>query len=145
MKPKRILIIEDELPMAMTLCSVLLHPMSGGHQVDICPLADIALKRLRYEQFDLIVTDLRMPGRSGLELISQVRQTNSRTRFILITGFGSPEIEDQVRGLGAVYLPKPFSLQEFVAITQRLLSGNEEQAEWEQETSAEEKQPEVTR
>jgi len=126
MQAKRILIIEDELPMAMTLCSALLHPMSGGYQVDVCPLADVAMKRLRYEQFDLIVTDLRMPGNSGLELIRHVRQTDSRTRMMLITGFGSPEIEQQVQGMGAVYLPKPFSLQEFVAIAQRLLSEDKE-------------------
>jgi DNA-binding response OmpR family regulator len=129
MQAKRVLIIEDELPMAMTLCSALLHPMGGGHQVEVCPLADVAIKRLRYEQFDLIVTDLRMPGKSGLELIRHVRQSNSSTRMILITGFGSPEIEKQVLGLGAVYLTKPFSLQEFVAITQRLLSEDTEQDE----------------
>jgi len=129
MQTKRILIIEDELPMAMTLCSALLHPLAGGHQVEVCPLADVAMKRLRYEQFDLIVTDLRMPGKNGLELIRHVRQSDSRTRMILITGFGSPEIEKQVCGLGAVYLTKPFSLHEFVALTQRLLSEDGEKDE----------------
>jgi DNA-binding response OmpR family regulator len=129
MQGKKILIIEDELPMAMTLCSALLHPMAGGHQVEVCPLADVALKRLRYERFDLIVTDLRMPGKNGLELIRHVRQSDSQTRMILITGFGSPEIEQQADGLDAVYLTKPFSLHEFVALTQHLLGQDGEKGE----------------
>ena len=123
MEQKRILIVEDELQITMTLCRALVHPMGGGHQVEVCPLADVALKRLRYEQFDLIVTDLRMPGISGLELLRHIHQASPQTRMMLITGFGSPEIEKQVRNLGAVYLPKPFSLQEFIATAHHMLDG----------------------
>ncbi len=129
MEQKRILIVEDELQITMTLCRALVHPMGGGHQVEVCPLADVALKRLRCEQFDLIVTDLRMPGISGLELLRHVHQTSPQTHMMLITGFGSPEIEKQVRKLGAFYLPKPFSLQEFIATAHHILDGNREQYE----------------
>jgi two-component system response regulator (stage 0 sporulation protein F) len=125
MKQKRILIIEDELQIVMTLCQALVHPMAGKHQVEVCPLADVAMKRLQYEQFDLVVTDLRMPGMNGLELLRHVHQTSPQTRKMLITAFGSPELEDQVRRLGAVYLPKPFDLQEFVVAVQRALNEEE--------------------
>ena len=124
MEQKRILIVEDELQITMTLCRALVHPMGGGHQVEVCPLADVALKRLRYEQFDLIVTDLRMPGISGLELLRHVHQASPETHMMLITGFGSPEIEKQVRQLGAFYLPKPFSLQKFIATAHHILDGS---------------------
>lgn len=125
MEEKRILIIEDDLETAMTLCRILVDHTTEQYQVDVCPLADIALRRLRYEQYDLIVTDLRMPGMSGLELIRYVRQTSPQTHLMLITGFGSPQVEKQVRHLGATYLPKPFSLQEFMATIHCILSEEE--------------------
>jgi two-component system response regulator PilR (NtrC family) len=122
MKQKRILIVEDKLPNVMTLCRALLHPMAGEYQVEVCPLADIALKRLKYEEFDLIVTDLRMPGTSGLDLIRHVRQTRPQTHTMLITAFGSPELENETRRLGAAFLSKPFSLHEFIATVQGILN-----------------------
>ena len=122
MKQQRILIVEDELHNVMTLCQALLHPMAGDFHVEVCPLADIALKRLRYERFDLIVTDLRMPGTSGLELIRHVRQTSPGTRTMLMTAFGSPEIKDQAQLLGATYLRKPFGLQDFISAVHDVLA-----------------------
>jgi DNA-binding NtrC family response regulator len=122
MEQQRILIVEDELHNVMTLCQALLHPMAGGFHVEVCPLADIALKRLRYERFDLIITDLRMPGTSGLELIRHVRQTSPGTRTILITAFGAPEIEDQARLLGAAYLRKPFGLRDLISAVRDALA-----------------------
>lgn len=122
MEQQRILIVEDELHNVMTLCQALLHPMAGDFHVEVCPLADIALKRLRYERFDLIVTDQRMPGTSGLELIRHVRQTSPGTHTMLITAFGSPEIEDEVRLLGAAFLRKPFGLQDFISAVQDVLA-----------------------
>jgi DNA-binding response OmpR family regulator len=122
MEKQRILIVEDELHNVMTLCQALLHPMAGDFHVEVCPLADVALKRLRYERFDLIITDLRMPGTNGLELIRHVRQTSPGTRTMLITAFGSSEIEDQVRLLGAIYLRKPFGLQDFISAVQGVLA-----------------------
>jgi DNA-binding response OmpR family regulator len=136
MEGKRILIIEDELETAMTLCRVLVDDTSEPYQVDVCPLADIALRRLRYEQYDLIVTDLRMPGMSGLELIRFVRQTSPQTHLMLITGFGSPQVEKQVRRLGAAYLSKPFGLQEFMTAIHRILS-EEECGAWQDQESGE--------
>lgn len=85
-------------------------------------MADVALRRLQRDQFDLIVTDWRMLGTSGLELIRRVHQTSPGTRIMLVTAFGSPELENQVRGLGATYLPKPFGLHEFVAAVQGIFT-----------------------
>jgi two-component system response regulator (stage 0 sporulation protein F) len=122
MEQKRILIVEEKLHNVMTLCQALLHPVVGGFQVEVCPIADVALRRLQCGQFDLIITDLRTPGASGLELIRRVHQTSPGTRTMLITAFGSPEIEKQVRALGATYLPKPFALQDFVAAVQGIFT-----------------------
>jgi DNA-binding response OmpR family regulator len=56
--------------------------------------------------------------------------------MMLITGFGSPEIEKQVRQLGAFYLPKPFSLQEFIATAHHILDEESEHYEPVEQVSA---------
>ena len=128
MDQKRILIVEDKPHNVMALCRALLHPTVGGFQVEVCPMARVALKRLEREQFALFVTDFRLLGAGGLDLMRRVRQTSPRTRIMLITAFGSPELEDQVRGLGATYLLKPFAMQDFVAAVQNVFA-EEQQGE----------------
>jgi DNA-binding response OmpR family regulator len=123
MEKKRILIVEDEPRIALALCRALEFPGRGDYEVEISPIAETALTKLESGPFDLIVTDLRMPGMGGLEFIRHVRQTSPQTQTMLITAFGSPEIEELTQRLGATYLPKPFSLQEFVDTAERILSG----------------------
>ncbi len=111
----RVLVVEDEPRVAQTLCQVLALPEGGGNQVDSSSSGDAALERLRQEHYDLLITDLRMPGMSGLDLLEQVRRVSPATRSILITAFGSPEIERRAAELAvAAYLTKPFSLRQFV-------------------------------
>ncbi len=59
---------------------------------------------------DLIVSDVCMPGFSGLELLEDVRGAELHTPFILMTAFGSDEVREAARALGAGYLEKPFRL-----------------------------------
>jgi DNA-binding NtrC family response regulator len=114
MQPKRILIVEDEPRIALALCRALEFPPSNDRRVEISPVAETALSKLRSEAYDLIITDLRMPGMSGAEFLRQVNDLCPDTPTMLITGFGSPEVEDLARRLGAVYMAKPFSLHRFV-------------------------------
>lgn len=132
MSHKRILIVEDEQRVALALGRALQHPRSGGYQVEFSPSADQAVERLEQckaeqEHFDLVITDLRMPGkRGGMDLIKYVRQTCPGTRTILITAFGSTEVEAQTQQLAAAYLRKPFTLQDFVSTVQGILTQKEE-------------------
>ncbi len=115
MTQARVLVVEDEPRVAQTLCQVLALPEGGGNYVESCDSGDAALQRLREAHFDLLVTDLRMPGMTGLELLEQLRQISPTTRTILVTAFGSPEIERRAAQLAvAAYLTKPFSLRQFV-------------------------------
>jgi CheY-like chemotaxis protein len=60
---------------------------------------------------DVVISDVRMPGRSGLEALSQFRQTNGSTPFVVITAFGSEEVHAQARELGATFVfDKPFEM-----------------------------------
>ena len=118
---QRILIVEDEPRVADALSRMLTMPQNGGHQVVACDTGEAALAKLRAEQFDLVITDLRMPGISGLELLDRTRHISPNTRSVLITAFGSTEVEYQARQLANAYLTKPFSLQSFIQAVQQAL------------------------
>lgn len=69
-----------------------------------------AIEELSRRPVDVVVSDLRMPGKDGLELLEWVHERQPETRFILLTGYGDAHVERQVRALGAVdYLEKPVS------------------------------------
>lgn len=70
----------------------------------------------------VVVTDNRMPGKGGLEVIAGMRQFDQTTPVILITGFGDAAVLEEARRLGvAVVLDKPFQLDALRAAVQRLL------------------------
>ncbi|MCX7839106.1 MAG: response regulator [Anaerolineae bacterium] len=119
--PKRILIVEDEANVAHALARAL--TMSGDYQVDRCDSAEDALERLRAEPpYDLLVTDLRMAGMSGLDLLERLPQLSPTTRTVLITAYGSPKIEARAKLLANAYLPKPFSTKSFVEVVKQALT-----------------------
>ena len=122
MAVKRILIIEDEMRIALALSRALEYRLSGKNEIDISPVGETAMNKLQSRFFDLVITDLRMPGMGGMEFIRHTRQISPQTRTMLITGYGSPEVEDVAGRLGAFYLPKPFSLHDFVEIVQKILA-----------------------
>jgi DNA-binding NtrC family response regulator len=126
MQPKRILIVEDEPRIALALCRALEFPPSNKRCVEISPVAETALSKIRSKAYDLIITDLRMPGMSGAEFLRQVHDLCPGTPTMLITGFGSPEVEDLARRLGAVYMSKPFSLRCFVEQVDEIITADQE-------------------
>lgn len=122
MPPKRILIVEDETNVAHALARALTMLEGAEYKVDQCDSAEAALERLRATPpYDLLITDLRMAGMSGLELLERLPQTSPTTRSMLITAYGSPQIEMQARLLANAYLPKPFSTKSFVAVVKQAL------------------------
>jgi len=89
--------------------------------------AEEALREMERGRVDLIVTDLRLPEMSGLELIARIRQTNPRMHAILITGQPSRQVEAQARSLGVVaFIPKPISTALFLQAVDRALRQSEE-------------------
>ncbi len=80
-----------------------------------------ALRALEAQPFQVLVTDLRLPGMSGLELIRRARRLNPRLRVVLMSAFGEPKDIVEAMRLGADdFLPKPFDLQTFLALLDRL-------------------------
>ena len=69
---------------------------------------------------DLIISDIRMPGRSGLDVLSLIRRTDWKTPVILMTAFGTPEVVSGALQLGAYrVVPKPFELGELAALVRQ--------------------------
>lgn len=127
MRQNRILIAEDEGRVSQALSRALSMPEGGGYVVETRESGEEALSRFREVHFDLLITDLRMPGMNGLELISKCRQASPGVKSILITAFGSPEVEEKAYELGVdAYLTKPFSMRKFVRAVQVALESRYE-------------------
>ncbi len=113
---QRILVVEDEESLALGVRDALVH---AGYEAEIAPDGPSALKRLREGHFDLAVLDVMLPGKSGLEVLRELRQERHDIRILILTALASEA--DVVRGfeVGADdYMPKPFSPRELVARVQ---------------------------
>ncbi len=121
-QPDRILIVEDESRVAQALSRALSLPEGGGFHVEACGTGEEALTRLRKEYFDLLITDLRMPGMNGFELLRKSRGVSPGISSILITAYGSSYVEEKATELGVdAYLPKPFSMKSLVETVQNAM------------------------
>jgi len=93
-------------------------------QVELCATAEAALEALRREPADLVLSDLTMPGISGLDLLERIRREHPGTDFVVLTGHASVESAVGALRMGATdYLRKPIQAEELVLVVQRLLAG----------------------
>ena len=105
-----ILIIDDELSMREFL-KILLE--KDGHAVEVASNGAEAMRITADSNFDLIISDIRMPGMSGLELLAEIKKINSDLPVIMITAFASPEDAVTAMKNGAYdYITKPFKVEE---------------------------------
>ena len=115
----RILIVEDERKLAQVLTSAL---RAEHYDVEVAATGEGGFFRANAERFDLVVLDLMLPGRSGLEILQTLRQRHIETPVLVLTARDG--VEDRVLGLdlGADdYLVKPFALPELLARIRALL------------------------
>ncbi len=93
------------------------------YEITVVASAEEALLELGRGPIDMVVTDLRLPGMTGLELLARIRQTNPNLRAILITGQPTPEVRAQAQALGVVaFLPKPVGTSHFLEAVDRALA-----------------------
>jgi len=111
-----ILIVDDDEAIRETLYDLL----SDRYDCQTAALAEEALQYLAVQTYDAVLTDIAMPGLTGLELLLRVQQENSGTPVILISGKGSEEDGDALIRMGAfAYVTKPFSLDQIELIVER--------------------------
>ena len=115
----RVLIVEDERKLAQVLSTAL---QAEHYDVVVAATGEDGFYRASAERFDLVVLDLMLPGRSGLEILQTLRQRHVDTPVLILTARDG--VEDRVLGLdrGADdYLVKPFALPELLARIRALL------------------------
>ena len=112
-----ILVVEDEEKLRRV---IELQLKTAGYEVEQAGTAEDALKLA--DRADVILTDLRLPGQSGVELLNELRGQDSRTPVIVMTAFGSIETAVEAMKAGAVdFLPKPFSLDHLMTVIEKAL------------------------
>lgn len=112
-KSRSVLVVEDEESLAIGVRDALEH---AGFQVEVAHEGVGALERIREANPDLVVLDLMLPGKSGLEILSSMREERIPSRVLILTALADEE--DLLRGfeMGADdYMKKPFSPRELVA------------------------------
>jgi two-component system response regulator AtoC len=118
MNPK-VLIVDDEAS-ARNLCVEVLGSM--GLNTETAESGARALALLESGNVDIVLTDVRMPGMDGIELLKIVRQKYPHTDVVIMTGYGTIQASVEAIKLGADdYLTKPFNLDEFKQVFQRLV------------------------
>jgi len=123
----RLLIVEDDPKTAEALATGLER---AGHAVALAPTGEDGFFRVSAEQFDLLVLDWMLPGRSGLEILRALRMRGAKVPVLLLTARDA--VEDRVLGLesGADdYLVKPFAFPELLARIGSLLRRSTQFAE----------------
>jgi|Deesub1362A_J573_1020465.scaffolds.fasta_scaffold00010_217 DNA-binding NtrC family response regulator len=109
MSKGRILVIDDEEIIRIS-CRRALEPL--GLRVDVARDGPEALRMLREGSYQVVLTDLKMPGMDGLEVLKEIRHLSPHSRVIVITGYSTTETAVRAMREGAFnYLEKPFSPQ----------------------------------
>ena len=117
MAKKTILVIEDEEKLRRV---VGLHLASAGYDVKAAGTAEEGWKLA--DGADLVLTDLKLPGMDGLELLEKLKQQNSHSPVVVMSAFGTVENAVEAMKRGAVdFLPKPFSLDHLSVVVDKAL------------------------
>jgi two-component system, cell cycle response regulator len=113
----RVLVVDDDLDVAQLLRLLL---ENRGYSAKVCYGGGSALAALASEQFDLVFSDISMPGITGLELLARIREAGHDVGVILMTAFGSEQVAvDALRQGADDYLRKPFGAGDLQAVLSR--------------------------
>lgn len=111
--PKQLLLVDDEEFFLESLKDGL-EPMSDIFETDICHSVNEAIKYVVTKSYDAVITDIRMPGKSGIELLIYLRELKFKGRVMVMSAYNTLETKKQIKSLGAVdVISKPFRLEWF--------------------------------
>lgn len=115
----RILVVDDEVHVCNSIAKVL---EISDYIVDTVLSGEEALKKQGANEYDVIITDLMMPGISGMELLKALKENNPEVHVIMITGYPSTKSTVAAIKSGATdYLPKPFTPEELRRAVAKIL------------------------
>ena len=109
-----VMVLDDE----SIVCERLQGPLTEkGFSVEVFTDSQAALDRLAAKRFDVVVTDLKMKGVTGLDLLHSLRETSPSTEVIIITGYATIESSHEAEWGGVFgFVTKPFKTKELVAM-----------------------------
>lgn len=117
---KRILIVDDEKNIRMTLKHCL---REQKYDLDIAINGDEALSKIKSNEYDLVLLDIKMPGLSGMDVLKRLRESGNNTNIIMMTAYGTIERAVEAMKLNAIdFISKPFSPDEIRSIVKDVLS-----------------------
>jgi two-component system response regulator PilR (NtrC family) len=115
----RILVVDDEASMRDFLRICLTR---AGHTVEVAKNGDEAGRAVDASEFDVVITDLRMPGASGLDVLDLVKRKSPQSEVVVVTAYATPETAIAAMKRGAYdYLTKPFKVDEIEVVVARAL------------------------
>jgi excisionase family DNA binding protein len=117
---RRVLVVDDEASIRDLLEKTL--TLNNEYDVDVAPDGRSAIERMRMYPYDLLITDLKMPGMDGLTVIREARRYKADLPVIIITGFSTESAAIEAANLGvAGYLTKPFRVSKVLEVTAKAL------------------------
>ena len=114
---KDVMVLDDEPIVGDRLRPAL---EKDGFHVEVFTDSSAALERLREKTFSVLVTDVKMKGPSGMDVLRFVKENAPGTQVIVITGYATIETSHEADALGAVhFIPKPFKIKDIVKLVTR--------------------------
>jgi DNA-binding NtrC family response regulator len=118
----RLLVVDDEPIVGKRLKQVF---DKIGFEIETYTDSSAALAAIAEKSFDIVVTDLKMEGIDGIEVLKRVRAMNPKTRVIIITGYASPDTAELAAQEGVfAFLAKPFRLDELKQVIYRAMEAD---------------------
>jgi len=118
----KILVIDDERRMCLVLKTAL---EVDGHQVDIAADGNEGLTKIQAGEFDVVITDLKMPGKDGIEILETVKKLHPKTEVILMTAYATAQTAIEAMKKGAYdYVIKPFEMTEVKIKVRQIIEKN---------------------
>ncbi len=110
-KTKRILIVDDEETLTFSLYQSFIISKEN-YEIVTASSGNEAWEKFSEQPFDLVVTDITMPGITGIELLKRIKSGHPQTHVIIMTAYGSDEKKEEAINSGAYrYVEKPFEIK----------------------------------
>ncbi|WKZ57561.1 MAG: sigma-54 dependent transcriptional regulator [Bdellovibrionota bacterium] len=120
MAETRILVVEDDESLRGVLDSFLTH---HGYLVDACVDVDSALRALQRGNYDCVLADFKLKGKTGLDLLRSVRELNPAIPYLVMTAYGSINLAVETMKCGANdFITKPFEPEQLIQVVEKLIT-----------------------
>jgi DNA-binding NtrC family response regulator len=114
-----VLVVEDKSAMQQMLSATL---AGEGYEVDVAPNGKDAIQKAKNKRYDLVLTDLKLPGADGLEVLSEVKEIDPEISVIVMTAYGTVETAVEAMKVGAFdFITKPFDTDRLSLLIKRAL------------------------